>query len=200
MGIQFWIIGSNCNSMRHIIMNRTSNLFLYFLVVLLPLSVHGEVPVTLPDDQQISLETDQPNRHVDNSDRTGSAVGGNIEQATLFVDRKMERGNSCNFTLRLRNTTSFRIRNVVPQFSAIIQNNVVFATISAEFFEIGPSSEQERTIRFRGISCGKILGLKVHGANNCRMGSLNRSTATSLECLRRIRISESTVVNVFKEK
>jgi len=126
--------------MRHIIMNRTSNLFLYFLVVLLPLSVHGEIPVTLPDDQQISLETDQPNRHVDNSDRTGSAVGGNIEQATLFVDRKMERGNSCNFTLRLRNTTSFRIRNVVPQFSAIIQNNVVFATISAEFFEIGPSS------------------------------------------------------------
>ena len=159
-------------------MNRSSKLFLYLLLVLLPLSVSGVDSVTLPD----------------------GTTGGNIEQAILSVDRKMERGNSCSFFLHLHNTTSFRIRNVVPQFSAIIRDNVVFATISAEFFEINPSNVQERTIRFRGISCAEISGLKVHGANNCRMGSLNRSTATSRECLKRIKVNESAVINVFKEK
>ena len=136
----------------------------------------------------------------DGSDSRNSTVTPDIEQVDLFVDRKMERGDSCNFAVRLHNTTSFRIRNLVPQFSAIIKDNVVFATISAEFFEINPSREQERTIRFRGISCSEITGLKVHGANNCRMGSLNRNTATSLECLRRIKVNESSAVNVFKEK
>jgi hypothetical protein len=162
--------------------------------------VSGEVPVTLPDGRQTPLKDDYTDRYVDNSDQTDGAVEGNIEQATLSVVRKKERGNSCNFTLRLRNTTSYRIRNVVPQFSAIIKDNVVFATISLEFFEIRPTNEQERTIQFRGISCAEISGLKVHGANNCRMGSLNRFTATSLECLKRIRVIESTVVNIFKEK
>lgn len=124
----------------------------------------------------------------------------NIEQVDLFVDSRIERGNSCSFTVRLHNTTSHHIRNLVPQFSAIIKDDVVFATISAEFFEIRPSNEQERSIRFRGITCDEISGLRIHGANNCRMGTLNRNTATSFECLRRIRVNESTVVNVFKEK
>ena len=124
----------------------------------------------------------------------------NIEQVDLFVDSKRTQGDSCIFTVRLHNITSHRIRNLVPQFSAIIMNDVVFATISAEFFEIGPSNEQARSVRFRGITCDRILRLKIHGASNCRMGTLNRNTATSFECLRRIKVNESTVVNVFKEK
>lgn len=64
----------------------------------------------------------------------------NIEQVDLFVDSKREQGNSCIFAVRLHNTTSHRVRNLVPQFSAIIKDDVVFATISAEFFEIRPCS------------------------------------------------------------
>lgn len=181
-------------------MNRSSNFISFLLLVLLPLSVSGESSMTLPDGRQTSYETDNTVRVADGSASTNSPVENNIEQAVLSVDRVMDRGNSCSIALRLHNTTSFRIRNVVPQFSAMITGNVVFATISAEFFEINPSSVQERTIRFRGISCDEITGLKVHGANNCRMGSLNRNTASSFECLRRIKVSESEVINIFREE
>ena len=127
-------------------------------------------------------------------------AGNNIEQVDLFVDSKIARGSSCSFTVRLHNTTSHHIRNLVPQFSAIIKDDLVFAINSAGFFEIRRSNEQERSIRFWGITCDEISGLRIHGANNCRMGPLNRNTATSIECLRHIKVNESTVVNVFKEQ
>ena len=123
-----------------------------------------------------------------------------IEQVDLFVDSKREQSNSCHFTVRLHNTTSHRVRNVVPQFSAINKDDMVYGTISREFYEIRPNGEQERSIRFRGITCDEIIGLRIHGANNCRMGTLNRNTATSFECLRRIKVHKSSVVNVFKDE
>ena len=135
-------------------MNKLLDRFLYLLLILFAYSVNGDV----------------------------SATEVRLDQAVLSVEKKWDQGTSCVFSLLLRNTSSFQISSVVPEVTAIIKDNVVYGTISEEFFELRPSNEQSRNLQFVKISCEEIIALKVTVAGHCKMGSLHDMSSTSEEC------------------
>ena len=182
------------------VMNRFSNLVLCLFLIVLTSSVNGDVLVKLPDNQQAQPDSDYTGDYIDKSNQIDSTTENNLEQAVLSAVKKWDQGTTCYFTLRLRNTTSYHIRSVVPQVSAIIKDNVVLGTVSAEFFEVQPSKEQNKNIRFLQTSCTEILGLKISIARHCNMGALSKLTPTSEDCGNLIRVHKSPVVNIFKEE
>ena len=153
-------------------MNRLLNRVLCLLLVFLASSVNGEV----------------------------TATEAPLDQAILSVEKKWDQGTSCVFSLLLRNTSSFHISSVVPEITAIIRDNVVYGTVSGEFFELRPSNEQSRKFQYLEISCEKIIGLKVTVAGHCKMGSLHDMSSTSEECGKLIRVDKSMVVNISNGK
>ena len=153
-------------------MNRLLNRVLCFLLVFLASSVNGDVSTT-----EVPLD-----------------------QAILSVEKKWDQGTSCVFSLLLRNASSFHISSVVPVITAIIKGNVVYGTVSEEFFELSPSNEQSRKFQYLEISCEKIIGLKVTVAGHCKMGPLHPISSKSEECGKLIRVDKSMVVNISKGK
>lgn len=153
-------------------MNKLLGCFLYLLLILLTHSVSGAV----------------------------SATEAGLNHAVLSVEKKWDQGTSCVFSLLLRNTSSFHISSVVPEVTAIIKDNVVYGTISEEFFELSPSNEQSKNIQFLEISCEEIIALKVSIAGHCKMGPLHNMSSTSEECGKLIRVDESMLIDVSKGK
>ena len=126
-----------------------------------------------------------------------SATQVRLDQAVLSVEKKWDQGTSCVYSLLLRNTSSFHISSVVPEVTAIIKDNVVYETVSEEFFELRPSNEQSRKFQFLEISCEEIIALKVTVAGHCKMGSLHDMSSTSAECGKLIRVDKSMVVDLI---
>ena len=121
------------------------------------------------------------------------------EQAVLSIKKMWDQGTSCVYAVRLHNPSSFHIRSVVAELTAILEENVTYRSVSEEFFEIEPSNEQTREFQFFEISCSEIFKLKVHIDNHCTMGSLNKISSTSEECGKLIRVDSSTLVQIYKE-
>lgn len=167
-------------------------LFLFLLIS----PAKGDVSVTLQDGRKALLKNDFTWEYIDSPDQ----INGDVKEITLSVERKVTRNDSCHFGLRLYNSESYGIRHIVLRFSAITKRNVVFDTLSRGFSEIKPTENQYKSITFRGISCDEISALKVHGGDRCAMGSLTKVSSEKGECLKRIGIKKSELINVFKEE
>ncbi len=121
------------------------------------------------------------------------------EYVSLTVVGKKALPNGCKLGIRLENHLTVDIKTLVPQFSAYIGKNIRFQTVFKEFSRIRPTLTQYREIIFTEVQCQDIRYVKVHGADRCNMGELNRFMPGKGLCLKKIRVIPSDIFRMIKE-
>jgi len=120
------------------------------------------------------------------------------ESAVLEVVNIKELGNTCDIGFRLTNNLPYKIKSLVPRFSAYTMGNVMYETRSKSFNSIKPTASQYQKVRFIGIACADISHIKLHGADRCTMGPFTKFDSGEGECLKRVYVQESNLINVIK--
>jgi hypothetical protein len=179
----------------------------------------GDFEVTGPDGRRILLREDGRWRYIDPKSAAGDAEkkadgeagdGGDKEvkakekpkedvgEAVLTVERKLDGNRICRFGLKLVNNLKFEVRSLVPQFSAVRANGVVYDTVFSAFQFVRPGDSQVREIRFEGIACPDIARLQVTGGDRCEMGDLDKFSPVKGVCLSHVRVVESNLIRFDK--
>lgn len=146
--------------------------------------------VTAPDGRRVMLKDDFTWEYI--------MAAGPDEHLLLTLEKRTELTNGCRLTLRMTNNTTYKVHSIVPQFSAVNRDGVVFETVFAAFTLMKPTTSQFQEITFRGIRCEDISRVTVHGADRCSVGELTRFSPATGECLRHIRVQESDVLPISK--
>ena len=120
------------------------------------------------------------------------------QSAVLAVINIKELGNTCDIGFRLTNNLPYKIKSLVPRFSAYNSDQVMFETRSKSFNSIKPTGSQYQKVRFIGISCAGISHIKLHGADRCTMGPFTKFDSGEGECLKRVYVQESDLIKVLK--
>ena len=162
-------------------------------------AAQADFELTGPDGRRILLKDNGTWRYVGAADKAQAEDKvKDAGEALLSLERRMERGNNCRFTIRLVNNLPYEIRSLVPTFSAYRANGVVYDSVLAGFLSLRPGASQSQEIQFRGIACQDIARLQVSGGDRCVMGELDRWNESDGSCLRRIRVVESDLVRFDK--
>ena len=120
------------------------------------------------------------------------------ESALLEVVNIKELRNTCDIGFRLTNNLPYKIKSLVPRFSAYTGDNVKFETRSKSFNSIKPTRSQYQKVRFIGIACQDISHIKLHGADRCTMGPFTKFDSGEGECLKRVYVQESDLIKIIK--
>ena len=120
------------------------------------------------------------------------------ESAVLEVVNVKELGNTCDIGFRLTNNLPYKIKSLVPRFSVYTGDQLMFETRSKSFNSIKPTGSQYQKVRFIGISCKDIAHIKLHGADRCTMGPFTKFDSGEGECLKRVYVQESDLIEVIK--
>jgi hypothetical protein len=75
---------------------------------------------------------------------------------------------------------------------------VIYETRSVNFNTVRPGDSQTRQIQFVGIACKDIARLQVGGGDRCELGELDRFSNEKGECLSRVRVVASDLVQFDK--
>ena len=186
--------------MKQAIRSLVANALLVAGVALSP-AAQADFELTGPEGRRILLKDDGTWRYVQAKDQDqaeGKAKGEG--EAVLLLERKMERGSSCGFALRLVNNLPYEIGSLVPYYSAYRANGVIYDTVASgsSFTALRPGNQQSREIEFTGITCKDIARVQVVGGDRCEMGDLNKFSEGKGRCLARIRVAESELVRFDK--
>lgn len=172
---------------------------LAFLAGGLSQSARADFELTAPDGRTIQLKDNGTWRYAEPAGTGDKPEKPKFEgEAVLTLLSKTEVGPTCSYSFQLVNNLPYEIRTVVPSFLAYRANGVVYGRDSANFNALPPGNVQKRSILFEGIRCHEIVRLQVTGADRCTMGDLDKYSSTAGECLARIRVVESTVVQLDK--
>ena len=106
--------------------------------------------------------------------------------------------NACKIGLRLENHLGYNIKSLIPSFSVYTADGVLFETISKSFSSIKPTKNQYRQIQFIGITCEDIGHVRVHGAEHCSMGVMDKFNEAEGECLSHIYVQASDLIKITK--
>ena len=90
------------------------------------------------------------------------------------------------------------IRSLVPEFSILRANGVVYDSKFSGFSFIKPGDSQKREVRFNGIDCDGIDRVKVGGGDRCEMGDLDKFSNAKGACLSHVRVEPSSVMRFEK--
>ncbi len=120
------------------------------------------------------------------------------ESALLEVVNIKELRNTCDIGFRLTNNLPYKIKSLVPRFSAYNKDQVLFETRSKSFNSIKPTRSQYQKVRFIGIECPDISHIKLHGADRCTMGPFTKFDSGEGECLKRVYVQESDLIKIIK--
>ena len=93
---------------------------------------------------------------------------------------------------------ALRINDIVPDFTVLRADGVVYLTQNVGFELIRPGDLRRRQLRFDGISCAEIAVLKVSGGDRCEMNDLNRFSEGKGDCLARVRVLPSQLLKFEK--
>jgi hypothetical protein len=150
------------------------------------------VEVVIPDGRRVLLRNDHTWDYieVEQGDPTASAL--------LEVANIKELRNACNVGLRLTNNLGYKIRSLVPSFTAYTVEGVRYETLSKAFSSIKPTRNQYRQIQFIGLRCQDIGHINVHGAGHCSMGRLDKFNDEEGECLGLIYVQASDLIKITK--
>ena len=118
--------------------------------------------------------------------------------AELSLLRRDVRGVGCRLSLKLENKLPYPINNLVPFFSAIRPDGVVYQTMSTSFMGLRPGDSQVRTVDFTGIVCDDIGRVQVQGGDRCDMAELDRFTEGKGLCLARVKVLPSSLMRFEK--
>ncbi len=121
-------------------------------------------------------------------------------EAVLTLERKIETGNGCRFSVQLVNNFPYEIRSLVPYYSVYRANGVIYDTVSSNsgFTAVRPGDKQFRDFEFSGIVCRDIARVQVVGGDRCVMGDLHKFSDVKGRCLARLRVVASDLVRFDK--
>lgn len=119
-------------------------------------------------------------------------------KAVLTLETLEPRSRVCRLGWRLQNNTPETIRSLVLRFTAYIDGNILFETVSRGFTFVRPTLGQFQEIDFRGITCDEIKSIEVSSARNCDVGQLTRFSATPGDCLDIVKLTPSNLLPVVK--
>jgi hypothetical protein len=150
------------------------------------------VVVVTPDGRRVLLRNDHTWEviEIEQGDPSISAV---ISVANISGVR-----NACKVGLRLENNLGYKIKSLIPSFSVYTRKGVLFETVSKAFSSIKPTRDQYRQIQFVGITCEDIGHVKIHGAEHCSMGSMDKFNEEEGECLSHIYVQASDLIKITK--
>ena len=150
------------------------------------------IEVVTPDGRRVLLRNDNTWEYiqVEQADPSQSAL---MEVANIKSLR-----NACKVGIRLTNNLGYKIKSLVPSFSAYTRDGVRYETLSVAFSSIKPTRNQYRQIQFIGLTCGDIERVQVHGAGNCSMGPMDKFNEAEGECLSHIHVLASDLISISK--
>lgn len=150
------------------------------------------IEVVTPDGRHVLLKNDQTWEYLELAQLPAE------ESAVLDVVNVKELSNACDIGFRLTNNLPYKIKSLVPSFSAYTRDQVLFDTQSKSFNSIKPTRSQYQKVRFIGITCPEISHIKLLGADRCTMGPFTKFDSGEGECLKRIHIQENKLMKVLK--
>ena len=118
--------------------------------------------------------------------------------AVISVTNVEDTSNACKLGLRLQNNLGYRIKSLVPTFSAYKAGGLRFESVSKGFSSIKPTRDLYREIQFHGIGCGQIDYVLVHDADQCNMGQIDKYNNEKGECLSKIFVEPSELIDIRK--
>lgn len=150
------------------------------------------VEVITPDGRHVLLRNDNTWEYIQIEQGLPS------KSALIEVANIKELRNACNIGLRLTNNLGYKIKSLVPTFSAYTRDGILYNTISTAYSSIKPTRDQYRQIQFIGLRCEEIDRIVVGGADHCSMGPMDKFNEAEGECLSHIHVKASDLINISK--
>jgi len=150
------------------------------------------IEVVSPDGRHVLLRDDHTWEYIEVEQLPAD------ESAVLAVVNVEELSNACDVGFRLTNNLPYKIKSLVPSFSAYTREQVLFDTQSKSFNSIKPTRSQYQKVRFIGITCPDISHVRLLGADRCTMGPFTKFDSGDGECLKRVYVQESNLIKVMK--
>ena len=171
-------------------MKNLSRLTLIFLVVTCHAALANTTAITL-DGKSVQLKSD-------NTWEYSSPLVPDTRHANLSVEHVDSGDNHCRLGLKLQNNLSDKITSIVFRFSAYNNENISLDTITKGFQHIKPTHQKYKEITFSGLSCSRINYIRVHGADRCEIGKLNKFSAEKGICMNLVNIEASDEIAIIK--
>lgn len=150
------------------------------------------IKVVTPDGRHVLL------RHDNTWEYLQIEQGLPSESALMEVANIKELRNACKVGLRLTNNQGYKIKSLVPSFSAYTSDGVRYETVSKAFSNLKPTRDQYRQVQFIGLRCQDIDHIVVHGAGHCSMGPMDKFNEAEGECLSHIYVEASDLIKITK--
>ena len=120
-------------------------------------------------------------------------------QAVLSLHVKKSYADACMFGLTLTNTLPYKIKDVAFRFTIYLRSGVQYNQLTRNFFDLNPTDRQYRELTFNGVKCDELARFEVSDAGRCTMGDLTRFTAQPGDCIKRIEVAPSPLINFVKK-
>ena len=181
-------------------------------------SAAADFELTGPDGRRILLKDDKTWRYVEpdaaaeskpvagkddskaaaSAQKDAAAETKSAGEVLLYLDGKIDGNRVCRLQLRMVNNLPYEIRSLVPEFSILRANGVVYDSKFSGFSFLKPGDSQKREVRFNGIDCDDIARVKVGGGDRCEMGDLDKFSNAKGACLAHVRVEPSSVIRFDK--
>lgn len=180
-----------------------------FVVLPLGLCIAAQQPawadfeVRGPDGKRILLKDNGSWQYLDAESPAGTPAAETAaaipkDLAELKLLQRTDIPGGCGFSLALHNKLPYEIRSLVPEFSALRANGVVYTSLRLGFGPVKPGDVYRRDLRLMGIACQDIARLQVRGGDRCDMGELNKFSEPNGQCLGLVQVLPSEVLSFDK--
>jgi hypothetical protein len=127
-----------------------------------------------------------------------AAPGDPSSSAVLSVTKVQEMQEACKFQFRLQNNLGYKIGALVPRLAIHNQDGIIYESKSISFTTINPTKAEYTEVQFDGIGCHQMSVVKVIDASRCRMGDIDQWNEEEGQCLSRIYVEPSELINISK--
>ena len=95
----------------------------------------------------------------------------------------------------MQNNLGYRISSLVPRLAVRNQEGILYTTRSLSFTALKPTKAKYTFVQFSGIGCRDISQVQVFDASRCKMGEIDQFNEMPGQCLSRIYVQPSDLIN-----
>ena len=152
-----------------------------------------------PDIQGITLDGRKVLLKGDQTwDFIETEAGDPASSAVLSVTKVWEMQDACRFQFRLQNNLGYKIGALVPRLAVHNSEGIMYDSKSISFTTIKPTKREYSEVQFDGIGCHEMSAVTVVDASRCRMGDIDQWNEEPGECLSRVYVEPSELINISK--
>lgn len=172
---------------------------LIYLLSLAALAQAAAVPAPEPELQAVTRDGRQVLLKSDHTwDFVQFTEGDPSNSAVLTVTRVWDMQDACKLQFRLQNNLGYKIGAIVPRFTVVNKEGVLYESPSISFSGIMPTKNKYTEIQISGLGCNDISHMKLIDAARCRMGEIDIWNEKEGECLSHIYLEPSQQINISK--